>query len=268
MRVKRLLPLIVIVLIIVLAVVLFFGVFVLRGVEDFYKNENDELIDNSDSDSYVSAYVLLENYFGKPLVMIRDQSVIDEIERNYPRLRVIDVVQTFPTSIRLYLAERAPMYYMEFDGRALIIDRSLRIIDVYSLEQVTGGIIGIVGVDTIELSVAQAGYDLTFVSTSEYKFEILSEFSKCLESLRTNGEYADFVETVGLDSDEALQDRKLLCIKTLTGSEIIIEAPESELSQKLQYAYATYNATDTNNKVNRIIRVNSSLNVTTTDMGE
>ncbi len=130
MKKKWIIALSVIVAVILLIVILSFTVFSLRSVTLDYRTSkenitatDEEIIESADIDLGGSVFFRNKQYY------------IDNIERENPFVKVINIETVFPSSYVIHIAERQKVFAVEHNGQYYIVDEDYKVLEIYNSEE-------------------------------------------------------------------------------------------------------------------------------------
>lgn len=66
---------------------------------------------------------------GKNIIFLKKQPYIDNIEKAYPYLEVINIETSFPSKLTIHVRERQPFYAVQNEGKYLLLDPSLKVLE-------------------------------------------------------------------------------------------------------------------------------------------
>ena len=125
MKKKWIIALSVIVAVILLAVILSFTVFSLKSVTLDYRTSkenitatDEEIIESADIDLGGSVFFRNKQYY------------IDNIERENPFVKVINIETVFPSSYVIHIAERQKVFAVEHNGQYYIVDEDYKVLEI------------------------------------------------------------------------------------------------------------------------------------------
>lgn len=125
MKKKWIIALSVIVAVILLVVILSFTVFSLKSVTLDYRTSkenitatDEEIIESADIDLGGSVFFRNKQYY------------IDNIERENPFVKVINIETVFPSSYVIHIAERQKVFAVEHNGQYYIVDEDYKVLEI------------------------------------------------------------------------------------------------------------------------------------------
>lgn len=136
MKKKWIIALSVIVAVILLIVILSFTVFSLKSVTLDYRTSkenitatDEEIIESADIDLGGSVFFRNKQYY------------IDNIERENPFVKVINIETVFPSSYVIHIAERQKVFAVEHNRQYYIVDEDYKVLEIYNSEEQTDAIL-------------------------------------------------------------------------------------------------------------------------------
>ena len=113
--------------VIVVFVILIFTVFTLKSAEvKFHNNTVLFSAQNAKSDIIESAKL----DFGHTLFFMNKTSYVNNIEKAFPYLEVVNIESVFPSKLVLHLNEREPVFAVKAESKYFICDASLKILQI------------------------------------------------------------------------------------------------------------------------------------------
>lgn len=109
--------------VIITIVILSFTLFTVQTISIDYRTS---LQHEYDDEAIIDASGLPK---GKNIMFLKKQKYIDNIEKSYPYLEVINIETSFPSKLTIHLRERQPFYAVQSDGKYLLLDSSLKVLE-------------------------------------------------------------------------------------------------------------------------------------------
>lgn len=123
MKKKWIITLSVIGILIVTIVILSFTLFTVQKVSIDYRTS----LTQEYNDEEIIAASGIEK--GKNIMFLKKQPFIDNIEKAYPYLEVINIETSFPSKLTIHVRERQPFYAVKNEDRYMLIDSSLKVLE-------------------------------------------------------------------------------------------------------------------------------------------
>lgn len=110
-------------IVIITIVILSFTLFTVQTITIDYRTSLDHEYDDAE---IISASGLQK---GKNIMFLKKQPFIDNIEKAYPYLEVINIETSFPSKLTIHVRERQPFYAVQNQGKFLLLDSSLKVLE-------------------------------------------------------------------------------------------------------------------------------------------
>lgn len=108
---------------IITIVILSFTLFTVQSISIDYRTSLEY---EYDDDEIITASKLP---IGKNIMFLKKQTYIDNIEKAYPYLEVINIETSFPSKLIIHVRERQPFYAVQTEGGYLLLDSSLKVLE-------------------------------------------------------------------------------------------------------------------------------------------
>ena len=177
---------------------------------------------------------------GKSIFMLDKQQAITNIEKTHPYVKVIQIQTTGVTSIEIKVRKRYEMFYAKANGKNYILDEELKVLRI--TEIVPEAML----LDVTKLSITNNTEVGDFVGT-EYHQEITSSMVLGLytHALLERSEMIETIKSISfLEGYSLSENYTRLIIETKTGVKMDICKPETNLADKLNICFSTYNDDD------------------------
>ncbi len=180
----------------------------------------------------------LEN--GKSIFALDKQKAIDNIEKTYPDLKVVQIKTVSVISVEIRIRTRVKMYYATSEGNYYILDEELKILSITTDESDINGLIYIdedLGLNSNLVAGDFVG-QAYFAKISESLFTSMYSVVKNEQGeYLTRDEIKDIIQSIKINH----VGYDVLSIQTRAGVEIRIGKPESNLEYKINVCFAVYN---------------------------
>lgn len=110
--------------VIITIVILCFTLFTVQNISIDYRTS---LVYQYNDDEIIAASKLEK---GKSVLFLKKQQYIDNIEKAYPYLEVINIETSFPSKLTIHVRERQPFYAVKNGERFMLLDSSLKVLEM------------------------------------------------------------------------------------------------------------------------------------------
>lgn len=111
-------------IVIITVVILSFTLFTMQNISIDYRTS----LKYEYNDDEIIASSLLPK--GKNIMFLKKQPYIDNIEKAYPYLEVINIETAFPSKLIIHVRERQPFYAVKNEEKYMLLDQSLKVLEV------------------------------------------------------------------------------------------------------------------------------------------
>lgn len=246
MKKKGIISLSIIVVLIVLTGVLFGTVFCLRKQNVVVLGDNSPIVSKED----ILKVAKLKN--GQSIFMIDKETAINNIESEFPEIKVIQIKTTSIDEIKIYVRARHEMFYTEFNDKYYVLDEDLkvlRIIEESEEGQASNEPTNLTQIENGVLNINSSTKICDFVG-SDYQKKTTYELCKAVtNNVKTkqgeNKEYytrADMCDILKVVEFEEFKTFNKIIITTKYGVKLDIENPTKNLADKINICFSTIRA--------------------------
>lgn len=255
MKTKKLLTFMIIVVLVIVVAIILGAVFTVKSGDLVFHSEDGSTI-ATPVDAPASNDVL-QPFFGKNIVFLSKQHVLDEINRSYPNYHAIAVVKSFPNRLTVHLVDRVAVYkvgnlYVDSFGY-IVEEPQHQVIDVSSSFSNVADVIS-----------TRLGTKLQFNNNTanDAKFDLMLQAVNAVWQL--NYSYQDIPKLINGFKFEQKENEQTLTITTKTGVDIVVYSPSVDLTTRLHLAFSVYyNEITDVTKQGSVIYVPQKGNITT-----
>ena len=217
-------------LVVVVAIILG-AVFTVKSGDLVFHSEDGNII--ATPVSAPSSDSVLQPFYGKNIVFLSKQDVLDEINLNYPMYHAVAVVKTFPNKLTVHLVNRVAVYKV---GKLYVDSFG------YIMQEPVYDVIDITNVFTNATDVVSTtvGTKLQFNNNpaNDAKFKLTLQAVNAVWQL--NYSYQDIPLLISSFEFRETESEQTLTITTKTGVNIIVYSPSIELEMRLHLAFSVY----------------------------
>lgn len=218
--------------------IMFGAVFCLR-------NQNVKVIDGStivvDSSEIIKTAGLKN---GQSIFMIDKDKAINNIEKAYPHIKVIQIKTIGLRSIQICVRSRHEMYYTEVNEKFYVLDEDLKVLNI--IEEETSEPTNLTKIATGELNISTEAEICDFVGTNHQRnvaYDLFVAMNTVVtknnggnEEYLTRQDICDLLKTIEFEEFESFNK---VIITTKYGVKLDIENPESNLRNKINICFST-----------------------------
>ncbi|MBR2975120.1 MAG: hypothetical protein IKC47_05205 [Clostridia bacterium] len=204
-----------------------------------------------------SSNEVLQPFYGKNVIFLSKQDMLDEINRSYPTYHAIAVVKSFPNKLTVHLVDRVAVYKVGnvyVDSFGYIVDEPAnQVIDVSGAFS-----------NVFDVVSTKVGTKLAFNNNqkNDAKFDLMLQAVNAVWQL--NYSYQDIPKLIASFSFEEKESEQTMTILTKTGVKIVVYSPSVDLSTRLHLAFSVYyNEINDVTKEGSVIYVPQKGNITT-----
>ena len=226
--------------VVLVCVILNFTLFSLKTVEIDFKNE--PMIFTDESKESIANNSAIKK--GTSVFAISKNNITEQLEKDNPYLKVINIETVFPNKIVIHCAEREETYAVKAsDSKYFICDAEFKVLNItttYYNEQYNS--ILFTGLENIITNTnrVNAGEFLEFSSEGEILKSVGTSLLKNNKSVAQQRALIKSIElTSGIDAVTS-KNMPYIIIKDFNGFQTNIYRLETLLAEKLQYMFATW----------------------------
>lgn len=226
----------ILILLIALAAVLFGAVFRVREQNIVAVGEDVEYCNNL-KDEILNAGNIKN---GSSIFMLDKQSAINNIEKTYPYVKVVQIKTTGVTSIEIKVRKRYEMFYATANGKFYVLDEDLKVLRITDL------LPNAILFNVTKLSITNNTKEGDFVGSDYYR-SVANDLVAGLYSnaLLDRAEMIDAIAEISFNKGVTLHEEyNRLVLLTQTGVEMDICKPEDNLAQKINICFSIYQDDD------------------------
>lgn len=254
MKSKKLLTFIIIVVLVIVVAIIFGAVFTVKSGDLVFHSEDGRVIatpaEAPSSDS------VLQSFYGKNIIFLNKQVVLDEINKTYPQYHAVAVVKSFPNKLTVHLVDRVAVYkignlYVDSFGY-VVAEPDRQVIDVSSAFS-----------NAYDVVSTMVGTKLQFNNNqkNDAKFDLMLQAVNAVWQL--NYSYQDIPSLINNFTFEETESEQTMTIVTSTGVKIVVYSPSVDLTTRLHLAFSVYyNEINDVNKEGSVIYVPQKGNIT------
>lgn len=239
---KHILILFCILFFVVVVIVLNSTVFTLQRSKMVFVAYGDDAetiyVDAPEKYATVSAIELVQDFKGKNIFFLSSSSIIEQVHRKCPDLKVVAVRRVFPNIVEIFVTERQAVAYFEQNGYLYLVDSEMYIMEMTSSFEYKNKYIRL-DVSGLLDSNQQVGTRTVFLD--ERKVKLFSDtFTAVWRTKFENVEMPNLLTDISFDTYKNVES---LVLKTKTGAKIWIvgeSTSESTTFQKLTSGLAVY----------------------------
>ena len=224
MKKSGVITILILTLLIALSIVLFGFVFCVRKQTVIFNGElaitEQEIISTAN----------IEN--GSPTLLLNKEEAINNIEKKYPHVKVVQIKTTSLTEIEIVVRERYPLFYFENGEKFYMLDEELKVLNIATEEPTN--LIKIINISNME----NVKKNSDFVGTSKEQEVYTNLFISTYSAVLTTEDYkqaradmANIIFSVCYENDK-------LTIKTKDEVTIEIAKPDVDLTSKINICFA------------------------------
>ncbi len=194
---------------------------------------------------------------GQSIFMINKDLAISNIEKAYPYIKVIQVRTTSFIEIEFHVRKRFETYYSEVNSKYYILDEELKVLKIQSVGEVEKP--NLSEFDSSKLGIDSNTKVGDIVSTKYYQ-QIANDLYGALYSnaLLDRDKISSKITSISFDEGFTLYGSYTrLILQTTTGVKMDICKPETNLNNKINICFSTYNSENltTEQKASGVIKI-------------
>lgn len=255
MKSKKLLTFIIIAVLVIVVAIILGAVFTVKSGDLVFHSEAGNVIatpvDAPSSDD------VLQPFYGKNIIFLPKQDVLDEINRTYTKYHAIAVVKSFPNKVTVHLVDRVAVYkvgnlYVDSFGY-IVQEPANQVIDVSAAFFNVNDVVS-----------TQIGTKLKFNNNqkNDARFDLMLQAVNAVWQL--NYSYEDVPKLISNFYFEETESEQTMTVETRTGVKIVVYAPSVDLTTRLHLAFSVYyNEISDVTKYGSVIYVPQKGNITT-----
>lgn len=189
---------------------------------------------------------------GKSIFMLDKDTAIQNIEKTYPTIKVVQIKTTSVTTIEICVRARHEMYYTEYNDNFYILDEDLKVLEIIdtSLSEETDEPTHLTHIENGVLNISASTKQCDFVGTSYQQsvaYNLYTAMITTVTKQEGEGEQATEVYLTREDVCEMIRDVQFESYKTFNkiiittkyGVKLDIENPSENLQNKINICFST-----------------------------
>ena len=237
MKTKKLLTFIIVTVLVVVLAIILGAVFTVNSGDLVFHSEDGSVI--ATPPSAPASNQVLEEFFGKNIMFLSKQEVLDSINRTFTDYHAVAVVKNFPNTITVHLVDRVAVYkvgdlYVDSFGY-IMQEPQNQVIDITNQFTNVGDVVS-----------RTVGTKLQFNNnqSNNVRLELMLQAVDAVWQLKYS--YQDIPQLISGFAFEETESEQTMTIITKTGAKIIVYSPSVELVARLHSAFSVYvnNSTD------------------------
>ena len=168
---------------------------------------------------------------GKPILLLNKEEAMQNLEKHYPNIKVVQIKTISLTEIEIVVRERFSLYYIQANEKFYVLDEELKILNI--VEEEPTNLIKL----TSKIDINKETEKAEFIGTEEEQllhYELfVSVYSAVLssEDKQARVDMANLIASVNLENDK-------LIIKTRDEVSLEIVKPNTDLTKKINICFA------------------------------
>jgi hypothetical protein len=230
-----------------------FTIFTVKYSNVIFKNQNDSFIDIPKDFDVEKFNESIKWVKGKNIIFLGKTKLENEIEMQYPQLKVIGIEKIFPNNINIFLVERETAYYLVIDNKFICIDNENKIIKIENSEPKQG--VRLTGVEKNWLLSYNYGSEIKFIDNYEWYGDFLITVNDALWQLGYNvGTVNSMFSFMSIEMKDVYYR---VTFETLSGGKYILDNPNKNTRNRIIALYGALNSPDAEKDKTYIINENA-----------